>query len=284
MKILGKGFSMGLADSVPGISGGTVALILGIYPRLVRAIAGLGANAAHHVRRRQWRAAWQDIDGTFLAFVAVGIAIGLLLGANLVGWALESYPIPLMALLLGLMAASVRMPARVPAWQTTDWLVALGAAGVAASLALVPELSAPTATWFLPVAGAIAACAMILPGISGSALLVLMGLYVTVITAVSELDLVIIGLVGLGAATGILLFSKALKALLDRYNGPTHAAMVGLLVGSLVLLWPWRTEAGFAQGFPATPTGLQPVVFIAIGFLVIWGLERLGRRVETQTG
>ncbi len=273
-----KGFAMGLADSVPGISGGTVALILGIYPRLVKAIAGLGANAAHHVRAKQWKAAWRDIDGTFLFMLALGIGTGLILGARAVGWAIERYPVPLMAFLLGLMAASARMPARVPQWRPTDWAAACAAALVAFLLAVVPQLAAPSAYWFLPVAGAIAACAMILPGISGSALLVLMGLYQTVILAVGELDLLVIALVGLGAAIGLLTFSKVLRRLLVRHEGATHAAMVGLLLGSLALLWPWRTAAGFAEGLPAAPDHLMPIAWIALGVVVIVSLERISHR------
>lgn len=273
-----KGFAMGLADAVPGISGGTVALILGIHPRLVKAIAGLGASAARHVKSRQWALAWRDIDGNFLALLAIGIAIGLVAGARAVGWAIDEQPVPLMAFLLGLMAASVRMPARVPAWNVTDWGIMAVAALLAASLALVPALAAPTGWWFLPVAGAIAACAMILPGISGSALLVLMGLYEPIIHAVGELELVVIALVGAGAAIGLLMFSKGLRRLLVRHEGPTHAGMVGLLVGSLVLLWPWRSEAGFAHGVPIMPTHAAPATWIFVGALVIWGIERLGRR------
>ncbi len=279
-----KGFAMGLADAVPGISGGTVALILGIHPRLVKAIAGLGASAAKHVRGRQWAAAWRDIDGNFLTLLAIGIAVGLVAGARAVGWAIAEQPIPLMAFLLGLMAASVRLPARVPAWDAADWVIMALAALAAAALALVPALAAPTGWWFLPVAGAIAACAMILPGISGSALLVLMGLYEPIIHAVGALDLIVIGLVGVGAAVGLLSFSKGLRRLLERHEGPTHAGMVGLLVGSLVLLWPWRSQAGFAHGVPVLPTTAAPATWIFVGALVIWGIERLGRRhVQTQS-
>ncbi len=278
LKTAAKGLTMGLADSVPGISGGTIALILGIHPRLVKAIAGIGAPAARHVRAAQWRAAWADIDGTFLALLGIGIASGIVAGARLVGWALSEQPVALMAFLLGLMAASVHRPARVPAWTPTDWLVTCATALFAFAVAMVPALAAPTAWWFLPVAGAIAACAMILPGISGAALLVLMGLYEPIIHAVGDLHLSIIALVGIGAAAGLLAFSKLLRLLLTRHEGHTHAGMVGLLVGSLVLLWPWRSAEGFADGVPVLPDSGFPVIWVALGVVVIWVLERLGHR------
>lgn len=286
-----RGMAMGLADSVPGVSGGTVALILGIHPRLVRAIAAIDISIATALvaGRDKAKRAWQHADLGFLALLALGIAIGILAGFTLLSVVLERWPAALMALLLGLVAASIHIPARVPEWRARDVLLATATGLVALVIGVVPGLLAPQALWFLPIAGAIAACAMILPGISGSYLLLLMGLFESIAHAGSGVahglagqgpllaPLTILGLVAVGALVGLLAFSRGLRHMLDRHPGPTHAAMVGLLAGSLVRLWPWRDAPGFAQGAPVVPDAALPAVFLLVGILAGWGLDRVGR-------
>jgi putative membrane protein len=278
----GKGLAMGVADAVPGISGGTMAFLLGIHPRLVAAIAGLHPSLLAQLAGPQRDNAWRAADLRFLSLVGLGIVAGLLAGAKGIERLLEHYPIPLMALLLGLVAASVRSPARVPNWNRTDLIWAGAMALFAFIIAVVPSAAAPTGMWFLPIAGAIAACAMILPGISGSYLLVLMGLYATVIGAVAQLDLLVIALVGVGAIAGLLWFSRGLSNLLHKYRGVTHAAMVGLLAGSLIRLWPWRDAAGFAAGQPVLPDSFESVVWILAGAMAGLLLDRVGHASASQ--
>lgn len=278
-----QGATMGLADAVPGVSGGTIALIFGIHPRLVRAISRVGPSTVRDVLRihdADARRRLHHSDLHFLAMVGLGIVAGLVVGASLLSIVLESYPQALMAVLFGVVAASIHVPARVPRWRPADWAAALfagfAAFSIAIAVAVVPQVDATASLWFLPVAGAIAACAMILPGISGSALLVLMGLYGTVIHAVDERDVVIIGLVGIGAVAGLLLFSRGLRRLLDAHEGRVHAAMVGLLVGSLTVLWPWRDAAGFGEGLPVLPDAFGPFMWALLGATVGVLLDRAG--------
>lgn len=275
-----RGAAMGLADAVPGVSGGTMALILGIHPRLVKAIAGVGPGLVRDLFSERRAEAWKRHDLTFVALLAAGIGIGIVIGANILSLLLEHYPVALMAVLFGLVAASIPIPAAVPQWNGWDIGFAIACAVLAFTIGVVPGIVAPSGLWFLPIAGAIAACAMILPGISGSYLLVLMGLYTTVIPAIKELNLLIIGLVGIGAVAGLMLFSRGLRRMLEVHPGRTHAAMVGLLAGSLIKLWPWRDAAGFAEGQAAVPSQVLPWVFIAIGLVIGVGLGRLPR---TQT-
>ncbi len=275
-----RGAAMGLADAVPGVSGGTMALILGIHPRLVRAIAGVGPGLLRDLFSERRAEAWKRHDLTFVALLAAGIAIGIVVGANILSLVMERYPVALMAILFGLVAASIPIPAAVPKWNAWDIASASACAILAFTIGVVPGIVAPTGMWFLPIAGAIAACAMILPGISGSYLLVLMGLYATIIHAVAELELLVIALVGIGAVAGLMLFSRGLRRMLEVHPGRTHAAMVGLLAGSLIKLWPWRDAAGFAEGQVAVPSEVLPWVFIAIGLVGGVGLGRLPR---TQT-
>ncbi len=279
VKQVARGLAMGLADSVPGVSGGTMAFLLGFHPRLVRAIAGLDMDLVSRFSKEP-RAVWKEHDLSFLGLVALGIAIGIIIGAKLLSIVLELYPQAFMAVLLGVVAASVQSPARVPHWDRRDIAWAVGTGVVAFGLGIIPGLGAPTGYWFLPIAGAIAAMAMILPGISGAYLLVLMGLYEGIIHAVAELDILVMLLVGVGAVIGIIAFSRVLRAMLERYRGATHAAMVGLLAGSLIRLWPWRSEAGFAMGAPAMPDTLLPVAFLAVGILIGVVLDRIGHRMH----
>ncbi len=270
-----RGMGMGLADAVPGVSGGTMALILGIHPRLVRAIASIDVPLIKASLGRERFTAWKAADMHFLALLAAGIGVGILLGAQVLDLAMGRYPVMLMALLFGLVAASIPIPAAVPDWRWSDLLLAAATALLAFTIGVVSGIVAPQALWFLPIAGAIAACAMILPGISGSYILLLMGLYPTIIGAIADLRIGIIVLVGSGAALGLAAFSRGLRTMLDRFRGPTHAAMVGLLAGSLIRLWPWRDDVGFAMGQAAAPTSVLPFIFVALGMVLGIGIGRL---------
>ncbi len=279
-----RGGAMGLADAVPGVSGGTMALLLGIHPRLVRALAHLRLDT---LQRGDWRA----LDLGFLLLLGVGLALGLFVGARVLVVALVEAPRLMAALLLGLVVGGVRAPARRVSWDMGAWALALSAGALAFLVTVVRPVAVPDAAWFLPVAGAVAAVAMILPGISGSYLLLLMGLYEPVLAAVAELDLGVVALVGAGAAVGLLSFSRALHHLLEYYTSGTHAAMVGLLVGSLGRLWPWRDAPGFAEGAPTLPSGgaaslTSVLLAIAAGWLLVRALEAAasGTRSETEKG
>lgn len=283
-----RGFLMGLADAVPGVSGGTIALLLGIHPRLVGAISnlrpGLLGSAAQltsaETRKRAWRTLVAE-DVPFLISLGLGLVVGLYAGASLLVTLLAERPREMAAAFLALILASLRGPLARTDGRLRNWMTGCIAALVSFTFTLLPAVASEPSLWLLPLLGAFAACAMILPGISGSYLLLLLGAYEVILGAVHELDVVIVGLVGIGAIAGLLMFSHVLRRLLDARGPETHAAMVGLLIGSIGRLWPWRDAAGFAEGSPVWPhaDGLGAILLAAgIGAALGWAVGRMAEK------
>lgn len=288
----GRGAAMGLADVVPGVSGGTVALILGIHPRLITAIRAfdrpfLRALADAH-RRQGRRELWhrlQAMDTPFLVFLALGIGLGILAGAWTLEGLMHRHPVPLRAFFFGLILASVRIPLRMmPTRGGREAAAFLLAAAPAFLITVLRPVHAPEALWFMPVAGAIALCAMILPGVSGAFLLLLMGLYEPIVSAIKGFDLPVLLLFGTGGLVGILAFSRVLHRLLTQWPGPTLAALAGLMLGSLGRTWPFKEDGGaFAEGANLWP-GLAelpgPLAAAAAGALLVLLLEATAARTS----
>jgi len=269
---------MGAADLVPGVSGGTVALVLGIYRRLITAIrCGAGALASlvrfdgsEFIRRMT------EVEWRFFIPLLVGIGLAVVSLSHLIESLLESQPVRMAGLFFGLVAGSI-----VVAWRLVDRrdmlrLTILAAAAVATFILLgfgAGPVAAP-AWWMYIGAGALAICAMILPGISGSFLLLMVGMYTAVLGAVNDRDLVAIGLVAFGAVVGLAAFSTLLNALLDRYQDEVMAALVGLMAGSLRVLWPWpEGTEGTTLGSPSTDA-VWPVVLAVAGAAVVLVVAR----------
>ena len=233
---------MGMADLIPGVSGGTVALISGIYPRLLAAITACNMKALHLLLRGQWRDLWQQIDGAFLLPLILGIGTAIITLAGVLSVLLETQALLVWSFFFGLVWASslylVRDELGRPTLRTSAFLVA----GIAVMLVvgLGPGLEFPRHQGGFFAAGMLGICAMILPGISGSFILVMLGMYSAVIAAVVERDLGLLLFFGLGCATGLLAFSRLLVWILERARGETLALLVGFLLGSLVILWPWQ--------------------------------------------
>lgn len=238
-----RGYAMGAADVVPGVSGGTVALVLGIYERLVSNIH-TGAEALGRMVRLDGRGTVERIravEWRFLVPLLVGIGAAVLSLAHLIGTALDDHPVPMSALFFGLVSASA-----IVAWRMLDHpdgrrVLIMLAVAVIAFFALGIGVDERTDA-SLPVvflAGAIAVCAMILPGVSGSFLLLTMGMYELVIDAVNERDLVFLGVFVLGCVVGLALFSTGLNWALEHHRDTVLAGLTGLMVGSLRVLWPW---------------------------------------------
>jgi putative membrane protein len=274
---------------VPGVSGGTIALILGIYHRFIGALAQVDHRLlalVAGVGRRDGRAAFvrhaRETDLWFLVQLGFGIATAIVAGAHVVGGLIARYPQAMMALFFGLILSSARIP-----WRGIDrprpslWWAAAAGVVVAAAVGLLPAQATEPALWFLFVAGALALTAMLLPGVSGSALLVLLGVYPAVLTAVREVRLVPLAVFAVGAAVGILLASRGVRAALRYVPSFTLATLTGLMVGSAVRVWPWRTAAAFGEGLPEVPATWVPLVFMALGVALSLGLERLGVAVGT---
>jgi len=286
---------MGAADIVPGVSGGTVAFITGIYDTLLASIRSFDLVCAKLVLRGEMRAAWAHVNGGFLSVLLLGIATSILTLARLVSWLLETYPAPLWAFFFGLVLASALVLLRqVSRWTLPRAMNLSCGAGVALWIALSPVVSLDMGLSGVFLSGFIAICAMILPGISGSFILVLLGMYATVLTALKSFDVLFILVFAVGAAAGLMCFSRILHWLLHRAHGATMALLTGFLFGSLAIVWPWKQVLAWvtgshgqlkaAQQIPILPshyleqTGADPAVALCVflmvaGFAGVWFID-----------
>ena len=237
-----RGFVMGSADVVPGVSGGTMAFILGIYAELLLSIrAGARAPFWRALLRIDLLAALHAINAKFLAAVLVGIALAVLTLAPGLEWLLENQPVMIWSFFFGLVLASiVIVRKRIQRWKPA--LIGALVVGAVAAYFLVGTVpvQTPDSAWFLFLSGMLAICAMILPGISGSFILVLLGKYQFVLAAVNQRDIVSLAILGLGAVVGIVTFAQVLSWLFKRYHDITVALLIGLMAGSLRKIWPWK--------------------------------------------
>lgn len=260
-----RGIAMGAADLVPGVSGGTIALITGVYARLIAAIANVGPEAFFLILRGRVADAWKSIDGNFLLTLGAGIATAVVGLASLLDWLLQHYPLPLWAAFSGLVLASALslVLENYRQWSSKEWVLFVIGVAVAVFVALTHAVQMPITPWGIFLGGCVAICAMILPGISGSFLLLLMGMYQPVISAVVNLELEVLVLFAMGCGVGLMVFSRLLQRLLSVAEQSTMATLFGFLLGSLVILWPWQIslssvvdrygEMRAIQTLPVTP-------------------------------
>ena len=287
-----RGLLMGAADIVPGVSGGTVAFITGIYDQLLDSLRAVDLAFLGKLSRLDIAGAWQHINGRFLLALLLGIATSIFSLAQLVSWVLEHHPVPLWAFFFGLILASALVLLReVDNWSVPKVLCLLSAGAVAVCIALSPVMSLEMGLAGVFLAGFLAVCAMILPGISGSFILVLLGMYSTTLMALKSLDLVFILVFVVGAGCGLLCFSRVLHWLLRRFHQGTMAVLTGFLFGSLMVVWPWKRVLEWVEGshgqlkpaqqFPVSPldyqvyTGQDPQLWFClslmiVGFAVVW--------------
>jgi putative membrane protein len=236
-----KGLAMGAADVVPGVSGGTIAFITGIYDELLGSINSVNKNSIGLLLKGKLKEFWAAINGNFLAFLFLGIGIAIFSLAKLFSFLLENYPVQLWAFFFGLIVGSVWLVGSKI--KTFNWKVVLALiAGTAISywITILPPTESSDSLGYLFLSGCIAIIAMILPGISGSFILLLMGSYTTVLGAVKNMDFVKIGVFMIGCVVGLLSFSRILKWTLDKYRDLSIAVLTGFLVGSLNKIWPWK--------------------------------------------
>lgn len=280
-----RGMLMGAADIIPGVSGGTMAFITGIYQRLIQAITAFDFGLLPLLRRGDWQGMWRRVDGAFLLALLAGIATSVFTLANLITWLLESHPLLLWSFFFGLILASALVLLRhVTAW-TPAALIGCGVGAVAAAcIGLSPSFIFPDGPLSFFMAGFVAICAMILPGVSGSFLLVLLGMYARVLAAVDALLILPLLSFAGGAACGLLVFSRLLRYLLAQHHGATLATLTGFLAGSLPVVWPWKLNAPgtvparpvwpaqYAADIGASQLGLC-IVLMLTGLLAVWLLE-----------
>ncbi|HSM56209.1 MAG TPA: DUF368 domain-containing protein [Candidatus Sulfomarinibacteraceae bacterium] len=244
-----RGICMGASDIVPGVSGGTMAFILGIYEELIDSIRMVGDPAfIRAVFGLRLREAFELLNWKFLLAVATGIGIAVLSLAHALEWLLVNQPVFLWSFFFGLVLASVFVVGRRVSRWTPRLALALVAAAVGAFLlvGLVPGQT-PNSWWFLFLSGALAICAMILPGVSGAFILVLLGKYHFMLSAVTERDVLSIAIVGAGAAVGLVTFAQILGWLFKNHHDFTVAALTGLMLGSLRKVWPWKEDVAWVQ-------------------------------------
>lgn len=294
-----KGIAMGAADVVPGVSGGTIAFISGIYDELLRSIASVPEALMQLVRGRI-KAAWQTANATFLLVLLAGILTSILSLARLITYLLAHHPVPVWSFFFGLILVSVYLVGRdIGRWNWSrclSFLLGLAFAYWITVAAPIQWGSDPLTLFF---AGAIAICAMILPGISGSFILLLLGLYATVLGAVKSLDLAVLTVFAAGCLVGLLSFARLLSWMLSHWRDLTLAFLTGLMLGSLNKVWPWKETISWrvdskGEQVPLLQHNLLPgqfaevsgqdsqlllAIFLAFaGIFVVLALEWLARR------
>lgn len=236
-----KGFCMGAADVVPGVSGGTMAFILGIYEELLDSIRSFDLRFLRLLTSLRLREAQEHVSWRFLIALGAGILTAVFSLARILSWLLENRPVLIWSFFFGLIVASVfTVSRRLDRWNPSliAWLC-LGAFGTYLLVGMVP-VETPETPWFLFMSGAVAICAMILPGISGSFILVLLGKYAYVLEAVNNRDVITLLIVATGAVVGLITFVRFLNWLMKRHHDLTIAVLTGLMLGSLRKVWPWK--------------------------------------------
>ena len=289
-----KGLAMGAADVVPGVSGGTIAFISGIYEELLGSISNVNMNLFKTLKSQGVKAACIQLNGSLLLALFTGIFVSIVSLAKIIKYLLENEPILVWSFFFGLVLASVIYIAK----QITKWnlfafvILILGAILAYYITTLNPLISENSSTPFIFLAGAIAICAMILPGISGSFILVLLGAYKPVLNALNDRDITTISVFLAGAVVGLLSFSRVLKWLFKHYKNQTLAVLTGFIVGSLNKIWPWKETLTWrinshGLSVPFQQQSVSPfsfgedsqlavaVILALVGFVLILGMEKL---------
>lgn len=266
-----KGMAMGVADSVPGVSGGTIAVISGIYENLIHALRSCNPLALLVLVKQGPREFWRQIHGAFLLTLGSGVLLSLILMANTVLYLLSEHFVLIMAFFLGLVLASCWMLRRETGrWDIINLLLLLAGFGVTAASFLLNPAVGSTSLLYVFVCGMIAICAMILPGISGAFILILLGAYEQVLDALRSVQMDVVLVFALGCAIGLLSFAHLLGWLFHYYRQRTYAFLVGMLSASLIVLWPWRLEQVTGRELPVLPvdylalTGEPPRLLMAL--------------------
>lgn len=289
-----RGFAMGAADIVPGVSGGTIALVFGIYQRLIESIRD-GSSAMGSLLKGNvsgFRENLAKVDWWFLIPLLAGMGLAIVSLAGVIQHQLEENPEAMAGLFTGLVLGSV-----IIAWGLLNVrdgarIATLLAVAVAVFLALglregtteeaVSQATNP-ALWAYFFAGALAVCAMILPGISGSFILVMIGMYGAVLSAVSDLDMAVLAVVAFGCVVGLGLFSQVLHWALNTHYDTVMAALIGLMLGSLRVLWPWPAGVDSTRlDAPGDPLA-APLALALLGLVLVLGIDWIGRRSEHRT-
>ncbi|MGC1203867.1 MAG: DUF368 domain-containing protein [Flavobacteriaceae bacterium] len=291
-----KGIAMGAADAVPGVSGGTIAFISGIYEELISTISNVKISLFKTLFSKGIKSFWKDFNGNFITALMSGIIISFVSFMRLAKYLLENHPVLIWSFFFGLIVASIYFVGKqITKWNLATIIALIIGAGVALYITTLPALATNDSSIFLFIAGAIAICAMILPGISGSFILIILGAYKTLSDALNDFDIKKIIIFSAGALVGLLSFSHLLKWLFKHYHNITLALLTGFIFGSLNKVWPWKETLTWHTNSKGVKTavlqesvspfsfnGENQIVFaiilMVVGFLTIFILEKLGSK------
>jgi putative membrane protein len=294
-----KGMGMGASDVVPGVSGGTIAFITGIYEELINSIKSFNGEAVKLLFTLNWKDLWHHVNGWFLISVFSGIFISIFSLSRILEYLLLNHAVLVWSFFFGLVIASAIMVLQdIQKWKTGVIISAVLGALIAFLITSVSPAQTSEAYWFVFLSGALAICAMILPGISGSFILLLLGKYQFILNAVNELKIVILAVFMAGAVTGIIGFSNVLSWLLRKYKDLTIALLAGFMIGSLNKIWPWKkiletytdshgavhplTERNILPDFSPESQFVPAILLIIFGFALIMVLSKLSLKKNDQ--
>lgn len=287
---------MGAADAIPGVSGGTIAFISGIYEELVSSISNINASLFKTLFKKGFKAFWLQANGNFVLALLSGIIISFVSFMKLAKYLLENHPILIWSFFFGLIIASIYFVGKqITKWSLSIVISLIIGTGLAFYITTLPTLATTSNDYFMFLAGAIAICAMILPGISGSFILIILGAYKTLSDAIHDINIKKLALFTAGAIIGLLSFSHVLKWLFKNYHNITLALLTGFILGSLNKVWPWRKTLTWhtdSEGmktpilqdsvspfsFGADSQLLFALILMILGFLTIFILEKIGSK------
>jgi len=291
-----KGLAMGSANVIPGVSGGTVALVTGIYERLINALKSCDLNALKLLFARDFKGVWKHVDGAFLSAILGGVAVSIVSLAKVLEYLLGNFEVLTMAFFFGLIAVSVLSVGRtVKRWGASALLALVIGTVLAVSVAFLAPAGENANAGYLFLCGVVAICSMILPGLSGSFVLIIMGNYALVLGAIGRFDMAILLPMALGCGLGLLAFAHLLGWVYSKYHDQTVALMTGFIIGSLAIVWPWKntlTEVvaregkddkiittGYEWFTPALSDSstLMALGLMVVGGLMIWGMEKVSK-------
>lgn len=295
--IILKGMGMGAADVVPGVSGGTIAFITGIYEELINTIKSLQPSLLKDIKKIGLKGVLYKINAPFLISLLIGIGISIISLSRVILYLLQNHPIPVWAFFFGLILASAYLvAAEINNWNLPVIVATFIGTSIAYTITIISPAETPNDLWFIFISGAIAICAMILPGISGSFILLLLGKYEYIFSSLKEFNLAVIITFALGCVTGLLSFSHILSWMFKKYKDVTIALLAGFMIGSLNKVWPWKEvlekvtingkekilqEGNLLPSRFTEVTGMPNQLWIAIalfifGIILSIGIERLG--------
>ena len=277
LRIFFCGILMGIADAIPGISGGTIALLLGIYEELIGSISNININLFRNLKKKGIKYCWNKINGNFLLSLISGVLLSLVSFVKIFSVLIQKYPLFIWSFFLGLILATLFVINRnIKKWDIVNFILIFIFAFLTILLSIInPSISENINLFYILICGIIASSAMILPGISGSLILVILGVYTLIINALNNLEYNIILVFLIGCLIGIINFSKIIKWLFHNYRDYTFSIMLGLVIGSIYTVWPWRKS--FTDDVTNEYIFISVIITI-IGFAVIYSLEKISKK------